>query len=113
VHRGIDAIVREAGGGVIVAVHVQPRAGRTQVTGRHGDALKVRVAAPPVDGRATEAARLALAEAFGVAPATVTLVTGESSRLKRFRIEGLAAADAQARILDLLRPRLDGDDRSA
>ena len=51
--------------GVIVAVHVQPRPGRTRVAGRHGDALRIRVAAPPVDGRATDAARVALADAFG------------------------------------------------
>ena len=94
-------------------MHVQPRAGRTQITGRHGDALKIRVAAPPVDGRATEAARLALAEVLGVPPATVTLVTGESSRLKRFRIEGLAAADAAARVEALVSPRTRGDDRNA
>jgi hypothetical protein len=113
VQRDIDAIVREVDGGVVVTVHVQPRAGRTGITGRHGDALKVRVAAPPVEGRATEAARLALAEALGVTPATVTLVTGESSRLKRFRIEGLILADAHARIGRLLVPRSDGDDRNA
>ena len=112
-HRGIDAIVREVDGGVVVAVHVQPRAGRTQITGRHGDALKIRVAAAPVEGRATEAARVALAEALGVAPATVTLVTGESSRLKRFRIQGMAATEAQARVGDLLSPRAAGDDRNA
>jgi uncharacterized protein (TIGR00251 family) len=103
-------LVHEVDGGVVVAVHVQPRAGRTQITGRHGDALKIRVAAPPV---ATEAARLALAEALGVAPATVTLVSGESSRRKRFRIAGLAAADAVARIGDLMSPRTGGDDRTA
>ena len=70
-------------------MHVQPRAGRTQVAGRHGDALRIRVAAPPVDGRATEAARVALADALGVAPRPVTLVAGERSRLKRFRVDGL------------------------
>jgi uncharacterized protein len=113
VSRGVDAIVREVDGGVVVAVHVQPRAGRTQIAGRHGDALRIRVAAPPVEGRATEAARLALAEALGVAPPTVTLVTGESSRLKRFRVEGVAAADAAARLADLVTPRTGGDDRNA
>ncbi len=89
------------------------RAGRTELTGRHGDALKIRVAAPPVEGRATEAARVALAEALGVAPAAVSLVTGESSRLKRFRIEGVVAADAIARVGHLASPRAGGDDRNA
>jgi uncharacterized protein (TIGR00251 family) len=89
-------------GGVTVSVHVQPRAGRTQITGRHGDALKIRVAAPPVEGRATEAARVALAAALRVPAATVTLVAGERSRLKRFRVDGLAEADARDRIAALL-----------
>jgi uncharacterized protein (TIGR00251 family) len=99
---GIGAIVTEVDGGVVITVHVQPRAGRTQITGRHGDALKIRVAAPPVEGRATEAARVALAEALRVAPATVRLLTGESSRLKRFRVDGLPIADAVARVEDLV-----------
>jgi uncharacterized protein (TIGR00251 family) len=85
-------------GGVIIAVHVQPRAGTTAVRGRHGDALKIRVAAPPVDGRATEAARRALADAFAVSPAAVTLVSGEHSRLKRFRIDGLDVAETRQRL---------------
>ena len=82
-------------------MHVQPRAGTTSVQGRHGDALKIRVAAPPVDGRATEAARRALADALGVSPAVVSLVSGEHSRLKRFRVEGLTMTDAQARVAEL------------
>ncbi len=86
----------------IVAVHVQPRAGRTQITGRHGDALRIRVAAPPLDGRATEAARRALASALGVAPSAVTLTAGERSRLKRFRVDGLAADDARARLASVI-----------
>ena len=49
----------------MVHVHVQPRAGRTGITGRHGNALKIRVSEPPVDGRATAAAAQALAEAGG------------------------------------------------
>ncbi len=82
----------------MVHLHVLPRSGRTEIVGRHGDALKVRVAAPPVDGRATEAARIALAEALGVAPSTVTVVTGERSRLKRLRVAGLDAAEAERRL---------------
>ncbi len=83
-------------------MHVQPRAGRSHVAGRHGDALRIRVAAPPVDGRATEAARVTLAEALGVAPVRVELVTGERSRIKRFRVTGLAVEEAEQRIEALL-----------
>jgi uncharacterized protein (TIGR00251 family) len=75
-----------------VHVHVQPRAGRTQLVGRHGDALKIRVAAPPVEGRANDAAIRVLSTALGVPVSRVELVGGAQSRLKRFRIAGLSAA---------------------
>jgi uncharacterized protein len=101
----VASIVTAVDGGVSVAVHVQPRAGQTQITGRHGDALRIRVAAPPVDGRATEAARAALAAALGVAPSSVTLVAGERSRLKRFRVDGLAESEARTRVAALLAAR--------
>jgi uncharacterized protein (TIGR00251 family) len=74
---------------VTLRVHVQPGAGRTAVVGRHGDSLKVRVAAPPQGGRANEACAALLAETFGVAPAAVELVSGPSSRMKRFRLAGV------------------------
>jgi uncharacterized protein (TIGR00251 family) len=83
-------------GSVVVNVHVQPRAGRTAVVGRHGAALKLRVAAPPADGRANAATCALIAETFGVAPRAVTLVSGESSRTKRVRVDGIEVADAEA-----------------
>jgi uncharacterized protein (TIGR00251 family) len=98
----MDGFLTATDGGVILSVHVQPRAGTTAVRGRHGDALKIRVAAPPVDGRATEAARRALAETLAVSPAAVMLVSGEHSRLKRFRVEGLDAAEAARRLAGVL-----------
>jgi uncharacterized protein len=99
----IQAIdIQASGDGVVIPVHVQPRAGRTHVAGRHADALRIRVAAPPVDGKATEAARVTLAAALGVAAAQVALVTGERSRLKRFRVAGLAPDEARIRIGALL-----------
>jgi len=76
-----------------LSVHAQPGAGRTAVVGRHGDALKVRVAAPPEKGRANEALTALLAEEFGVKGGDVELVTGASSRSKRFRIAGVEAEE--------------------
>jgi len=84
-----------AGDDIVVHIHVQPAAGRTAVVGRHGDALKVRIAAPPVDGRANAAASELLADTFGVKAAQVELTGGETSRTKRFRIKGLDAEDAE------------------
>ncbi|MFC4020280.1 DUF167 domain-containing protein [Micromonospora sp. GCM10011542] len=74
-----------------VAVRVKPGASRDRVGGRfdgpHGAALVIAVHAPAVDGRATEAARRALAGALGVRPSTVTLRAGAASRDKLFLVE--------------------------
>jgi hypothetical protein len=85
-----------------IAVHAQPGAGRTQVVGRHGDALKVRVAAPPEQGRANEALVALLATSFGVAPAKVELIAGPTSRQKRFRISGIDRDAVAQRVDELL-----------
>jgi uncharacterized protein YggU (UPF0235/DUF167 family) len=75
-----------------VVVRVRPGAGRTRVGGRyegpHGPALIVAVAAPAVDGRATEAVRQALAAALGVRPREVVLKIGATSRDKVFTVSG-------------------------
>ena len=74
---------------VVLRVHVQPGAGRSAVVGTHGNALKVRVAAPPTDGRANAALLALLGEALGVKGDDVELASGESSRAKRVRVRGI------------------------
>jgi uncharacterized protein (TIGR00251 family) len=83
---------------VVLHVHVQPRAGRTAVVGRHGDAVKLRVAAPPVDDRANAAVVELLAELFGLEAGDVELVTGGKSRVKRFRLRGVDVESFDARL---------------
>jgi uncharacterized protein YggU (UPF0235/DUF167 family) len=75
-------------GPVRLSIRVRPGAGRTAVGGSHDGALVVRVAAPAVDGRATEAALTAVADALGVRRRAVTLVTGATSRTKVVDIDG-------------------------
>jgi uncharacterized protein (TIGR00251 family) len=77
------------GDDLLLSVHVQPGAGRTAVVGRHGRALKLRVAAPPVDDRANRAVADLLAEVAGVGRDAVTQVSGATSRMKRFRLSGV------------------------
>jgi len=74
---------------VALHVHVQPGAGRSAVVGRHGTALKVRVAAPPIGGRANVACAELLAEEFGLETAQVELTGGDTSRSKTFTLSGL------------------------
>src|SRR5260221_11568394 len=88
-------------GSVELHVHAQPGAGRTQITGRHGDALKIRVAVPPEHGRANDALAGVLVEAFGLGSKDVSIVSGEKSRTKRFRLV-VEDVDAFAQRLDEL-----------
>jgi uncharacterized protein len=85
-------------GAVVVRLHVQPGAGRTSVVGRHGDALKVKVAAPPEQGRANDACAALLADVTGVKAGQIELVSGASSRSKRFRVDGIEAAEFRSRL---------------
>jgi uncharacterized protein (TIGR00251 family) len=79
-------------------LRVSPGARRPGLGGRHGDAWKVRVSAPPEDGRANDAVLALLSDALGVPRATVELVSGHSSRDKTVVLRGLAQADAEARL---------------
>lgn len=87
--------------GVTFAVRVIPRAGRTEAAGIRGDALLVRLAAPPVEGAANEALVAFLARAFDRPKRDVRIVSGQSSRDKRVAIDGVSG-DAAARALSAI-----------
>jgi uncharacterized protein len=72
---------------LILALRVQPRAGRDEFLDPHGDHLKVRITAPPVEGKANAHLVRWLADAFGVPQGRVGLAGGDTARNKRFRIE--------------------------
>lgn len=76
----------ERAGALTLALHVVPGARRTEIAGTHGTALKVRLAAPPVEGRANAELLRFLAAAFGVPRGRVELVRGEASRDKLVRV---------------------------
>ena len=75
---------------MILELHVQPGASRTEFAGRHGERIKVRIAARAVDGKANEALIEFLAEYFGVSRRSITILSGMRSRRKRVTIEGVA-----------------------
>jgi len=81
-----------ADGGLILSLHVQPNARRTEFCGMHGEAMKLRLAAPPVDGKANSALLAFLAEFCDLPKSAVELVGGASSRAKRVRLPPLSAA---------------------
>lgn len=80
--------IEDSGACVILSVHVQPGARRTEAAGLHGGALKLRLAALPVAGKANDELIRFLAEAFGVPRSAVTLLSGETSRRKRVAVSG-------------------------
>jgi uncharacterized protein (TIGR00251 family) len=83
---------RRNGDVLTLTLHVQPGAKRTDVAGLHGEALKIRLAAPPIEGRANEALLKFIAESFGVPLRQVELKQGGQSRHKVVAITGSKVA---------------------
>jgi len=82
----VNGYCRWDGDDLILNVRVQPRASRDEIVGPHGDDLKIRITAPPVDGRANTHLIRFLAKIFAVPRGRVALLTGDSGRSKRLRI---------------------------
>ena len=78
-------------GGVTFSVKVVPRASKNQIVGKEGDAVKIRLKAPPVDGKANEALVKFLAETLGVTRSQIEIVAGHASRHKVVRVRGVTA----------------------
>lgn len=78
-----------------LTLHIQPGARKTEVAGLHGDALKIRLAAPPVDGKANAALIAFVAQRLDVAKSAVTLKSGQTSRRKVLEVTAPPADSAQ------------------
>ena len=83
--------LNEREGSVTIRLRVQPRAPRTEITGEHAGAIKLKVAAPPVDGRANEECRRFLAKLLKVSATSVEIISGDSSRDKVIRVSNISA----------------------
>jgi uncharacterized protein (TIGR00251 family) len=90
--------IRDTKLGATFAVRVQPRARRNAIAGVVGDALKLALTAPAVEGRANQACIEFLAEFLGVPRSSVTIAAGETSRNKIIRVSGLPAAEVHKRL---------------
>ncbi len=90
--------LQESARGVTFAVKVHPRARKNAITGIVGDALKLALTAPPIEGRANQAAIEFFAELFEIPRSSVTIASGETSRNKVVRIAGLTKTAVAARL---------------
>ena len=85
--------LRETPAGISFAIKVHPRAKKNAIAGELGDALKVALTAPPVEGKANEACIEFFAKLLEVPRSSVTIAAGQSSRNKLIRIKGITAAE--------------------
>ena len=80
----------------IISIHVQPRAGKTETVGWYGDAIKIRLRSPPVDGAANEELVLFISQRLGIPRSAVSIVSGVTGRRKRLSLEGITRSQAIA-----------------
>ena len=92
-------IVRDSKGGAVLTIHVQPKAARTACIGIHGEALKIRVAAPPVEGAANRELMRFLARELSLPVAAVHIESGGRGRYKRVRLEGRTSLQVMTRLM--------------
>ena len=91
-----------ADGSLLLRLHVQPRAAHNQVAGLQGEALKLRLTSPPVDGKANKAVIATLARLLDLPKSSLTLRSGLQSRTKTVRIDNADEAQVRARLQTLL-----------
>jgi uncharacterized protein (TIGR00251 family) len=94
--------VKDISGGATFAVKVHPRARKNAITGIVGDAVKLTLTAPPVDGKANQAVIEFFADLFDIPRSSVTIASGETSRSKVVRISGLNKRTVESRLADML-----------
>ncbi|MEC4680341.1 MAG: DUF167 family protein [Nitrospirota bacterium] len=91
----ICSCIKDRSGNVELRIHCQPRASKTEIVGLHGDALKVRLIAPPVEGQANTELCQFLARYFGVLRQEVQILSGKGGKQKRVLIKGKTAQEIQ------------------
>lgn len=93
-----EQAVRTTPEGAVLSVHVQPKASRTECAGLHGEAVKIRVAAPPADGAANDELCRFLARRCDVPLSAVHILSGPGSRQKRLLVKGRTAEQVRKRL---------------
>ena len=93
--------IREKDNAVLFTIRIVPRASRSELAGFQDGTLKLRIAAPPVDGKANEECVRMIADFFGIKKVRVTIVSGHTSRTKTVAVEGASVKEVAARLAEL------------
>jgi len=88
--------LKETGNGVIFHIHVVPKSAKNECAGIQGDAIKLKITAPPVEGQANDACIRFLSDMLGVRRSQVTIISGHKSRKKTVAVEGRGKKDIEA-----------------
>jgi|OpeIllAssembly_1097287.scaffolds.fasta_scaffold391533_2 hypothetical protein len=96
-----DGLVTEVADGIIIRIHLQPRASKTEICGIQGDELKVRVTSPPVDDAANRLCIEFFAKSFKLPKSAVTIISGHKSRHKRVHFSAVTLNDVSSRLVTL------------
>lgn len=97
-HNTAMSWIMDSKSGVIIQVHATPRASQNQIQGLHGEAIKIRLQAPPVDGKANETLIHFIAGTLGIPQRQITLLSGQTSRRKRLNIQGISLSQVCSRL---------------
>lgn len=85
-----------------ITIYVQPKASRNRIVGLHGDAVKISITAPPVDGKANESVVRFFAKLLKIPKSAITIISGETGRTKRLLLSGISATEVRETIDPLL-----------
>lgn len=96
--RSIKFTITNAEGGAAFPVRVVPRASKNEISGRHGEAVKIRLTAPPVEGAANQALTDFLADVLGIRKSQIEILTGHASRDKIVCVVGLTPQEVEERL---------------
>jgi uncharacterized protein (TIGR00251 family) len=94
--------IKETGDDVVFLIHVVPKSAKSEITGVQDDALKIKVAAPPVEGRANAECVRLLSDVLGVKRNQVTIISGHKSKKKTVAVRGVKRSDIESILPELI-----------
>ena len=95
-------LVDDTNDGVLLSIYVQPRSSSNKIAGQHGDALKICITTPHIEGKANKAVIAFLAKFFGLPKSSVTLQSGKKNRTKSIKLAGISCSEVEKKLSDFM-----------